>query len=172
MKQKNRFIRKESTRLDHQRKIYDQIEEEKHCPFCKENFLKYHKLPIIKEGEFWILTDNQWPYEKVKHQLMAVYKTHVEHITEMDPSSAPELFEMFQEECKKRNIPGGGVAIRFGSNPEHGGYGNSVLHLHAHLIEPDLDKLGSNEAWRFKFGQPKNYVSLKKKIIDKTPPKG
>ena len=154
---KNRFILKESTRLDNQRKVYDKIDAEGHCPFCRENFLKYHKLPIIKEGKYWILTENQWPYEKIKNQLLAVYTTHIEHINDMDPLAGKELIEMFQAESKKRNIPGGGIAIRFGSNPEHGGYGNSVLHLHAHLIEPDLDKLGPDEAWRFKFGQPKNY---------------
>ena len=162
MKEKNKFIIKESTRLADQEKIYDKIEDEGHCPFCKENLNKYHKLPIIKQGKFWTLTTNQWPYKKIKHQLLAIYNTHIEHLTEMDPASAVELIQMFQDECKKRNIPGGGIAIRFGSNPEHGGYGNSVLHLHAHLIEPDLDQLGENEAWRFKFGQPKNYKSLNK----------
>jgi hypothetical protein len=54
-------------------------------------------------------------------------------------------------------MPGGGVAIRFGSNPENGNYGSSVLHIHAHLIEPDLRALDEREAWKFKFGQPKNY---------------
>jgi diadenosine tetraphosphate (Ap4A) HIT family hydrolase len=153
----NRFIIKANLRRDDQKEIYAKIEDEKHCPFCTENLLKYHKKPIVKDGKYWVLTDNQWPYEKIKHQLLAVYKTHIEHLTEMDPEAGKELIEMFQAECKKRNIPGGGVAIRFGSNPEFGSYGNSVLHIHAHLIEPDLANLKENEAWKFKFGQPKNY---------------
>jgi len=157
MKENNRFVLKKNTRLQDQRAVYEKIEEENHCPFCPENLLTYHKRPIIKDGKYWILTENQWPYEKVKHQLLAIYKTHIEHLTEMDPLAGKELVEFFQAECQKRNIPGGGIAIRFGSNHEHGSYGNSVLHLHANLIEPDLDKLGPDEAWRFKFGQPKNY---------------
>ncbi len=157
MSEKNKFINVSSVRRDDQKKVMKTIEQKGHCPFCCENLDKYHKNPIIKEGKFWLLTENQWPYEKIKHQLLAIYKIHIEHLKDLDPNSGQELFEMFAEEAKKRNIAGGGIAIRFGSNPELGNYGSSVLHLHAHLIEPDLATLQDNEAWRFKFGQPKNY---------------
>lgn len=158
MIEKNKkFVQKENTRKEDQKKVYDVIEEQGHCPFCEENFLTYHKKPIIKIGRFWILTENQWPYDKIKNQLLAVYKTHVEHIKDMEPEAGKELIELFGEECNKRNIPGGGIAIRFGSDPENGTYGSSVLHLHAHLIEPDLKSLEETETWKFKFGQPKNY---------------
>jgi diadenosine tetraphosphate (Ap4A) HIT family hydrolase len=149
----NRFIITENIRREDQKKVMAEIEEKKHCPFCAENLSRYHKNPILKDGTYWILTDNQWPYEKIKHQLLAIYKTHIEHISEMDAMAGAELIEMFKEEAVKRNIPGGGIAMRFGSNPEKGSYGNSVLHLHAHLIEPDLDALAPDERWKFKFGQ-------------------
>lgn len=152
-----KFIILENSRTDDQKVVMNKIAEENHCPFCPENLQKYHKKPILKEGKYWILTDNQWPYEKIKHQILAIYKSHIEHISEIDPAAGEELLQMFKEESLKRNIPGGGIAIRFGSNPEHGSYGNTVLHIHAHLIEPDLDSLDTNEAWKFKFGQPKNY---------------
>ena len=161
-KPENKFIVKTNSRLDDQKKIYETIDKEGHCPFCKGNLLKYHKLPILKEGKYWTLTDNQWPYNKIKHQLLAIHKDHIEHINEMNPEAGKELIELFQEETKKRKIPGGGIVIRFGSNPEEGNYGNSVLHIHAHLIEPDLKALAPDEAWRFKLGQSKEY---KKKIV-------
>jgi diadenosine tetraphosphate (Ap4A) HIT family hydrolase len=88
--------------------------------------------------------------------LLAIYKTHVEHLSEVDPEAGKELFEMFGEESKKRHMEGGGVAIRFGSS-EKGNYGSSVKHIHAHLIEPDLEALDETESWKFKFGEPKNY---------------
>lgn len=153
----NKHIHLSTIRRDDQKEVMEQIEKDNVCPFCMEHFLKYHKRPILKDGKFWVLTDNQWPYEKIKHQLLAVYKTHINHISEMDPEAGKELFDMFAEEAKKRNIPGGGFAMRFGSNSKKGNYGSSVLHLHAHLIEPDLEMLGDTEAWRFKFGQSKNY---------------
>ena len=152
----NKFINLIHSRREDQKKVMTDIAQAGHCPFCAENLSKYHKKPILKEGKFWTLTDNQWPYEKIKHQLLAIYKTHIEHISEMDPMAGLELISLFQEEASKRNIPGGAIAMRFGSNKEHGTYGNSVLHLHAHLIEPDLDKLGPNESWKMSFGKGKD----------------
>jgi diadenosine tetraphosphate (Ap4A) HIT family hydrolase len=131
----------------------EEIAANGHCPFCAENLSKYHKKPIIKEGKYWILTDNQWPYENIKHQLLAIYKTHIEHIKDMDPNAGTELIEMFKEEAIKRNIIGGGIAMRFGTNPEKGNYGSTVSHIHAHLIEPDLDKLGPDGKWKMSFGK-------------------
>jgi len=151
-----KFVYMGNTRLPAQDKVMAQILADGVCPFCRDNLEKYHKNPILKEGKFWLLTDNQWPYEKIKHQMLAIYKTHIEHLSEMNPEAGKELIEMFAEETKKRKIDGGGVAIRFGRSND-GNYGSSVLHIHAHLIEPDLKKLEETEAWRFKFGQPKNY---------------
>ena len=152
MKKENKHVNLSTARREDQRKVMEKIEKADHCPFCRENLEKYHKNPILKEGKFWILTDNQWPYEKIKHQLLAIYKTHIEHLSEMNPAAGAELVEMFAEETRKRNIPGGGVAVRFGRS-EEGNYGSSVFHLHAHLVEPDLGALAPDEAWRFKFGQ-------------------
>ena len=156
MKKENKYIQMTAVRREDQKKVMEEIEKQGHCPFCIENLNKYHKNPILKEGKYWLLTENQWPYEKIKHQLLAIYKTHIEHIKEMEPEAGKELIELFGEETEKRKIDGGGIAIRFGKSP-HGNYGSSVLHIHAHLIEPDLEALDETEAWRFKFGQPKNY---------------
>ena len=152
----NKFINMKTIRRADQHAVMEEIRKQGHCPFCRENLAKYHKSPILKEGKYWLLTDNQWPYEKVKHQMLAIYKTHVEHIKDLDPQAGAELFEMFGKVSKERNMIGGGVAIRFGSSI-HGNYGSSVLHIHVHLVEPDLEKLNETEAWKFKFGQPKNY---------------
>ncbi len=152
----NRFINLKTVRREDQRTVMEEIDRQGHCPFCIENLSNYHKNPILKEGKYWLLTENQWPYDKVKHQLLAVYKTHVEHLKDVEPEAGKELFEMFGEESRARNMEGGGVAIRFGTSP-NGNYGSSVAHIHAHLIEPDLGALGESEAWKFKFGQPKDY---------------
>ncbi len=160
MSDSNKYINLRAVRREDQRVVMEEIKKQEHCPFCIENLSKYHKNPILKEGKFWLLTENQWPYEKVKHQLLAIYKTHIEHIKDMDPEAGKELIEFFSEEAEKRNIEGGGLAIRFGKST-NGNYGSSVLHIHAHLVEPDLEKLEESEAWKFKFGEPKNY---KKKV--------
>ena len=151
----NNFIHVDNSRVEHQKKVMLEIANNKHCPFCPEHLDKYHKNPIIKRGRFWTLTENQWPYDKVNHQLLAIYNTHIEHLSEIDDEAGSELINIFKEESKKRNIPGGGIAIRFGRNPEYGTYGNSVFHIHAHMIEPDLEKLEPEESWKFTFGKSK-----------------
>lgn len=158
MSQGNAFINLSAVRRDDQRAVMEEIQRQGHCPFCPEHLQKYHKAPILKEGTYWILSDNQWPYQHIKHQLIAIHKTHIEHLTELAPEAGAELIQLFAEEAARRHIPGGGLAMRFGSSPI-GNYGSSVLHLHAHLIEPDLAALGETEAWRFKFGQPASYRS-------------
>lgn len=152
----NKFINSANLRQDDQRAVYEEIRKAGHCPFCLPQFLDYCAKPVLADGKFWILTNNRWPYESVKHQLLAVYKKHIVHVSEMEPGAGDELIQMFQAECKKRDIPGGGVAMRFGST-DLGDYGSSVLHLHAHLIEPDLEKLGSEQSFKFKFGQSNEY---------------
>lgn len=159
MKEYTSHINFATIRRDDQRKVMEEIAKAGHCPFCRENLHLYHMRPIITEGKFWLITENQWPYEHTKQQLLAIYKTHIEHLNDMDPKAGEELIRLFQDEAKKRKIIGGGVAIRFGKDHEHGNYGSSVFHIHAHLFEPDLVALKSNEAWRFKFGQPRNYKS-------------
>ncbi len=152
----NRFINLSTVRREDQRAVMKEIARQGHCPFCRQNLMKYHEMPFLKEGEYWLLTENQWPYEKTKQHLLAIYKMHIENLTEMDPKAGTELIAMFSEEAKKRHIKGGAVAIRFGTS-EHGNYGSSVAHIHAHLIEPDLEALGETEACRIKIGQSKNY---------------
>lgn len=153
----NSFINLANSRTEEQRQIMQNIEKDGVCPFCQENLTKYHKKDILREGNFWLLTDNQWPYDKIKHQLLAIHKEHISHISEMNPEAGKELIELFQEEARKRNISGGGIAIRFGKRHSEGNYGSTVEHIHAHLIEPDLEKLNETEAWKFTFGKPKDY---------------
>ncbi len=155
----SKYLNTANIRREDQRKVMEEIARQDHCPFCMENLAKYHKRPIIKDGKYWVLTENQWPYENVKHQLLAIHKAHIEHIRDLEPAAATELFEMFKDEAAKRDMPGGGIAMRFGSNPDKGNYGSTVLHLHAHLIEPNLETMSETESFKFKFGQPKNYKS-------------
>ena len=81
----SKYINLASVRSDDQKRVMEEIALNNHCPFCTENLTKYHKKPIIKEGKYWILTDNQWPYEKTKNQLLAINKRHIEHIKELEP---------------------------------------------------------------------------------------
>lgn len=116
------------------------------CPFCTENLHKYHKKSIIKQGDFWLLTENQWPYENTRRHLLAIARQHVEMLAQLPKGSGDELVELFAWASKQFAIKAGGLAMRFGSMESTGA---TVSHLHAHLIEP-LPDLPSDQKVRFK----------------------
>lgn len=126
----------DNSRLEEQRVVMEQIIEAGHCPFCRENLQKYHKQEILKEGEYWLVTKNQWPYKHTKVHLLIIYKQHATNLTELDPKSGVELLEFVQWAQEKFQIPGGGWAMRFGDTNYSAG---TVAHIHVQFIMPDID---------------------------------
>jgi diadenosine tetraphosphate (Ap4A) HIT family hydrolase len=128
--------------LDNAREA-EQIEEMKkiletgECPFCFDNFQNHTKnQEVIKEGKFWFLVHNRWPYKHTKVHLMAIYKTHAEDLSELDHDSGNELIELMQWSQKQFNVPGGGFSMRFGDTNYSAG---TVQHLHVQFIQPDIN---------------------------------
>ena len=118
-------------RTPFQSTIMKRIVRDKVCPFCMEHFLKYHTKPIIKEGKYWVLTENFEPYKGSKHHLLAVTKKHVQHFDKLSPEAQAEVFKLFGDEARKRGIKGGALFMRFGDTEYTGG---TVEHLHAQLV--------------------------------------
>lgn len=143
------FVDIANSRKEDQRAIMERIVEEGHCPFCLDNLRLYHQAPILKDGDFWILTPNQWPYENTQHHLLAISKTHIENLSEISPAAAGELFAFFAEYIVQHDIPGGGFAMRFGDTNYSAG---TVKHLHAQFIIPDIHKADFKPV-RFKIGK-------------------
>jgi len=119
-------------RTDEQKELMAQIEADGVCPFCAENFVKYHPKPILKETDYWFVTENMSPYEGTEHHYLFVYKPErTNNITDVPAEASADLFRLASEMITEYNLPGGGFFMRFGE----GGYnGSSVEHLHAHLI--------------------------------------
>ena len=93
--------------------------------------MKYHTRPIIKEGRYWVITENFEPYKGSKHHLLAVSKKHVQHFEKLSPAAQAELFKLFGDETRRRKILGGALFMRFGNTDYTGG---TVEHLHSQLI--------------------------------------
>ena len=146
-----KFVDIENARHDEQRHIMKQIIAEGLCPFCYENLTRHHKRPIFREGKYWLLTENQWPYDNSKKHFMAVLLTHAEHLSEVPPEAGQELLEFFQWVEQTYHVPGGGFAMRFGDNNYSAG---TVAHLHAHFILPDWEN-ENFEPIHFKIGKTK-----------------
>lgn len=138
MNKKNtqKYVDMDNARYDDQKKVMQEIIDAEHCPFCLENLRKYHKQPILKEGTYWLLTRNQWPYEYTKIHLLAIYKEHATNLAELDPQSGVELLELLQWVEAEYRIPGGGWVMRFGNTKYSAG---TVNHIHVQFIQPDID---------------------------------
>lgn len=129
------FVDLDNARVDEQRQVMQAIIAAGHCPFCLENLEKYHKTPILKTGQHWLVVQNQWPYEHTQVHLLLILKQHVEDISQLDPTAGQELIELAQWAQREFKIPGGALAVRFGDTDFSAG---TVNHLHAHLIVPDI----------------------------------
>ncbi|HEY4514729.1 MAG TPA: hypothetical protein VJJ22_01055 [Candidatus Paceibacterota bacterium] len=142
MTTKNEFANIIHVRSDEQKQVMEDIISRGHCPFCLENLLKYHKEPIIKEGKYWILTKNQWPYEGTNIHLLAISKKHCTQLTEIEKGAGDELLELLALTEKEFALPGGSFFIRFGDTDYTGA---TVQHIHAQLISggPRLGPDGS-----------------------------
>lgn len=137
-------------RTDEQKNLMEKIAKDAVCPFCKENFMKYHPKPILKENAHWLITENMSPYEGTKIHLIAVYKDkHVTMSNEIPLKHMGQMFELINWAIEKYNIEGGTILIRFGNSSYTGG---SVDHFHAHLI------IGNAK------GTDKDAMKMKKKV--------
>jgi len=143
------FVDLDNARLDEQRQVMQEIVSQEHCPFCMENLRKYHKQQILKDGKYWILTPNQWPYDFTKVHLLAILKEHATTLAEIPAEAGHELFEMMTWAEKEFKTPGGAIGMRFGDTSHSAG---TVNHIHAQFIIPDLEKPGFVPV-RFKIGK-------------------
>ena len=116
------------------RSVIDEIKKDGVCPFCPENFAKYHKNPILKEGAHWLLTNNMYPYGGTKRHVLILHKAHVETFTDVSPEACAEFKTLVDVFIKETGLPGGTLIMRFGDTRYTGA---SVRHLHANLVSPD-----------------------------------
>lgn len=111
--------------------VISQIIKDGVCPFCPEQLANYHKNPILKEGRYWVVTDNMYPYDNAKHHVLLIHKEHIEHFQELSAEAWAELRDLITDLLATRKIPGASLMFRFG---ETGYTGASVAHLHAMLV--------------------------------------
>jgi len=139
----------QNARTEEQKKLMEQIESDGVCPFCAEHFRKYHPKPILKETDFWFVTENMSPYEGTRYHFLFVYKpSHITNPREFSPDAGADLFSLVAWVTETYAIEGGSFFMRFGNTLYNG---SSVEHLHAQLISGK--KQGeSAEALRVKLG--------------------
>lgn len=114
--------------------LIDQIKKDAICPFCPEGLAKYGKNPAIKDGKYWALSNNAYPYENSKYHILLIHKKHIESIEQISPEAWAELKELIESFKQEQGIAGGTFFMRFGNTAYTGA---SVKHLHANFVSPD-----------------------------------
>lgn len=142
----NERINIDNARHEKQLEVMNQIDVDDVCPFCPDHLHEYHKEPILRSGEHWSVTPNQWPYKFTRLHLLAITNYHTESLSDLRPGSMDELLGHFQWAELTYQVAAGGLAMRFGDVKKNGA---TVNHLHAHFIVPDTNK-PENEKVRFK----------------------
>lgn len=140
------FVNLANARNEQQRQVMETIQDHGDCPFCPDHLKQYHKQPILRSGDHWLLTPNQWPYENTRTHLLAIAAYHAETLQDLQPGAFDELQQHFTWAEEEFKIAAGGIAMRFGDTTRNGA---TVRHLHAHIIEPQAD-LPSDKKVRFK----------------------
>lgn len=116
--------------------VIKKIQEDNVCPFCPDQLANYHKNPIIKEGKFWTLTTNMYPYKNSKYHFLLILKAHKSDTKELSNEEWFELHDHINWLTDTYKFPGGSLMMRCGDTAHTGA---SVSHLHAHLVTPDFD---------------------------------
>jgi ATP adenylyltransferase len=114
--------------------VLSKIKEDGVCPFCPESLLSYHERPILKDGAFWVLTENMYPYEGAKYHGLLIHKKHITSFSEISPEAWSELRDLVNYFVATNKIPGGAFLMRFGDTRYTGA---TVSHLHANLVSSD-----------------------------------
>jgi ATP adenylyltransferase len=125
-----------NTRVEDQRRKMELAAEKGHCTFCLEHLGTYHDAPIEREGEFWVVSKNDYPYSHARVHMLIIHKRHIEHDDELTDEEWTELRAMKRWISSEYKIPGGALFMRFGDENYSGG---TLPHLHAHIVVPDLD---------------------------------
>jgi len=143
------FVNLENARTTEQAILMQEIKEDGVCPFCIEHLRKYHPKPILRETDWWVVTENMSPYEGTRVHYLFVYKSgHITRPNELSAEALTDLFALFDWTSRETSVLGGAFLMRFGDTRYNGA---SVDHLHAHLIATEADGPGM-EGVRIKVG--------------------
>ena len=144
----------DNARCAEQIAVMNQINEAGEDPFDL-TLLKARGQEIIKEGQYWYITPNRWPYQATKHHYLIVSIPYWTDPHEISAAAAAEFFEFFNWLVDYCQAPGGGVGFRFGDSNYSAG---TVAHLHAQFIVPDLTH-PEYKPVRFKIGKDKERLA-------------
>lgn len=148
MKIETRVVNPRFAKGKEYRNVINTIDNIGHCPFCPENF-KYHKKPILRKSNGWILTENSWPYKNAEKHFIIISEDHKETLNDIKHRDLDSILRLSSWAVRKYRILGGALMMRFGESDYTGA---TVTHMHAHLIYPSITKNGKSKTVNFPVG--------------------
>ncbi|MDB5188961.1 MAG: Histidine triad domain protein [Candidatus Nomurabacteria bacterium] len=131
------FVDINNVRNEEMRQMWQKIIDDGVDPFDLQYLSQYHPKPILKVGKHWFVTENNFIYPNAKHQFLFITIKYAETLADLEPEASAELLSLADEYCTEYNIQGGALCMRFGRTSVTGA---SVKHLHAQLIESDIEQ--------------------------------
>lgn len=125
------FLDFDHARTTEQIELMKKIDKDGLCPFCEEYFKKYHPKEILKETNWWMVSENMSPYEGTQLHLLIVYKRHAVMPSEIKKEAYKELKEIFSWAEDHYGLSAGSFFMRFGDTRYTGG---SVNHAHVQFL--------------------------------------
>jgi diadenosine tetraphosphate (Ap4A) HIT family hydrolase len=113
------------------RHVIGRIAAEGICPFCPEHLPRFHPKPIDQETDFWVVTNNNFPYKGTAVHALAIHKQHIESVEEMEPDAWVDFLDVIKGATKRLKLEGASLLMRYGSTDYTGA---SVAHLHAQIV--------------------------------------
>ncbi len=129
------FVNIKNARVKEQRQVMEMIEKGRYCPFCPEHYSEAKLRPVIRQGKYWHIRENRWPYKNTRLHLILIHNSHVERLSEITPEAAKELFSLLEWIEDEYQILSGAIGLRFGDIHKNGA---TVLHIHTHIVVADL----------------------------------
>ena len=106
------YVNLDNARKPEQWAVMERILLDGVCPFCPQHLAVYHKVTVIRENAYWVLTKNQWPYENTRIHLLIIAKRHWQTLSDIRPAAWVELGEMVASVESEHLITGGGLGLR------------------------------------------------------------
>lgn len=129
------FVNLKNARYPDQLEIMQTIEAGGFCPFCPEHISSGELKPVLKEGKYWHVRENRWPYDNTRIHLLVIHRLHAEKLSDLTPDAAVELFELVKWAEQKYEVRGGALGLRFGDPCVNGA---TVRHLHVQFMVADI----------------------------------
>lgn len=121
-------------RSDAQAERMMDLEKRNVCAFCRENIETETTSAIEIETSNWVVKESDYPYERTKHHLLIIPKTHAKSVADLSNAAQDELIPLVAKIEKRYKLTSYAFVMRAGDMQYNGG---SVEHIHAHVITGD-----------------------------------